>query len=312
VKQTFPPSWICGSRSITLDRPSIMAIINVTPDSFSDGGLVTSADEAVRAAARMVGEGADAIDVGGESTRPGATRVPVEEQIRRVVPSIAAIRRVLGDDRSTREGRIVISVDTTRAEVARAALDAGADAINDVSAGREDAAMFALAARHRAGLVLMHRLVTPEKDSYSDRYERGSEPRYGDVVGEVRGFARERAAAALASGVYRESIVLDPGLGFGKTVEQNLRLVEAGGSVGGEYPVLSALSRKSFVARAGGAINQASAEPLPPSERVHATVGLSVLHMVRGARVFRVHDVRVHREALDAAWAGMSAAPATD
>jgi dihydropteroate synthase len=300
--QNAPPCWVCGTRSIALDRPSIMAIINVTPDSFSDGGLVTTADDAARAAERMVNEGADAIDVGGESTRPGAARVPAEEQIRRVVPSIAAIRQALGGDRTTRAGRVVISVDTTRTEVAQAAIDAGADAINDVSAGREDAEMFALAATSRVGLVLMHRLVTPEQDSYSDRYQRASEPRYSDVVGEVREFLHERAAAAMAAGVARESILLDPGLGFGKTVEQNLRLVAAGAAVTGGFPVLSALSCKSFVARVSGAMEAATGEPRSPRERLAGTLGLSVLHLTLGARLFRVHDVRAHREALDAAW----------
>ena len=203
--------WTAGSdRVVSLDPFAIMGVVNVTPDSFSDGGQFTGPEEAAQFALQLVEEGATVIDIGGESTRPGAARVDAEEQVRRVVPVIARVR--------SRSG-VAITVDTTSAAVAEAALEAGADAVNDVSAGCEDPAMFALVARRGAGLVLMHRLAPPGEDSYSDRYAEA--PIYDDVVREVASFLLMRAELAMAAGVARESIVLDPGLGFGKSVAQN-------------------------------------------------------------------------------------------
>lgn len=268
-----------------------MAILNLTPDSFSDGGSYPTVEAAVEAAAAAVRDGADSLDLGGESTRPGAPRVEAAEQIRRVVPVIQAIR-ARGGPLAT----IPVTVDTTRAEVAAAALDAGADAINDVSAGLEDPAMLPLAATRGVGVILMHRLRPPGEDCYSDQYRK--DPVYaGGVVAAVREFLAGRAAAAEAAGVAREAIVLDPGLGFGKTVEQNLELVRRTGEIAAlGYPVLSGLSRKSFVGRAGG-----HSPDDPPRERVAATVGLSVAHLLAGASIFRVHDVALHVRALRAA-----------
>lgn len=291
----MPAMWQLGSgKSIPLDRPSIIAILNVTPDSFSDGGVLDSPAAAADAACRAIDAGAAMLDIGGESTRPGATRVPAEEQIRRVVPAIRAIR--------DRAPAVPISVDTTLAEVAAAAVDAGADAINDVAAGLEDQRLFTLAAERRVGLVLMHRLRPPDRDRFSDQYEVA--PDYsaqGGVVPAVRDFLQRRAEAALVAGVGRGHIVIDPGLGFGKTVEQNLQLLRGTPDIAAiGYPVLSALSRKSFTARVGG-IDPSR----PPSDRLHATLGLSVAHLFAGARLFRVHDVRPHAEALAAAWAAM-------
>ena len=212
------------------------------------------------------------------------------EQIQRVVPAVRAIRDRVGAD-------VPISVDTTLSEVAEAALDAGADAINDVAAGREDPAMFDLAASRGCGLILMHRLAPPEGDSFSDRYAEA--PRYGDVVGEVGAFLRERAEAAMGAGVARERIVLDPGLGFGKTVEQNLELIVGTGRLAAlGFPILSALSRKSFTAAAGGLGRDSR-----PSERLPASMALSVTHLGSGASIFRVHDVAPQRQALLAAHA---------
>jgi dihydropteroate synthase len=278
-----------GGKSIVLDRARLVAILNLTPDSFYDGGRLSSVGDAVRAAERAVAEGADAIDLGGESTRPGATRVDPVEQIRRVVPVIEAVRAAGGA-----LAALPISVDTTIASVARAALRAGADAVNDVSAGREDAGMFAVAAEHGAGLILMHRLAPPERDTYSDRYERA--PVYGDVVAEVGAFLRERAGAAMAAGIAREAIVIDPGLGFGKTVEQNLELIRRTGELKAlGFPVLSALSRKSFVGRAAGLAEST------PGERLEGTLALSLAHWAAGARLLRVHDVGAHAGAFAAA-----------
>lgn len=292
------PTWRYSSASTwTLDRPRVLAILNVTPDSFSDGGSLLGPKDARRAAAEAIAAGADGVDVGGESTRPGAERVAAEEQIRRTAPAIEAIRRELG---TPDRGGPVITIDTTLAQVARAAIDAGADAINDVSAGAEDEAMFALAADRICGIILMHRLAPPERDVYSHQY--AAPPDYsaqGGVVDAVEAFLRARAAAAERAGVRRDAIVLDPGLGFGKSVAQNLSLIEQTPRLCGlGYPVLSGISRKSFAARAAG-IDPAC----PPRDRALASVGLSVLHLLRGARIFRVHDVAMHVDALGAAWA---------
>lgn len=281
------PAWRLSPRlTLDLDRPAVMAILNVTPDSFAQRhGSLESALERARAAAE---EGADVLDVGGESTRPGAARVPEREQVERVVPVIRAIRA-----RGLFAGPITI--DTTRSAVARQALDAGADAVNDVSGGLEDPAMLPLVARRGCGVVLMHRLRAPEQDRYSDRYD--APPDYGDVVEAVRTFLAGRLDAALRAGIAPEAVVLDPGLGFGKTVDQNLAIIRGTGrlvSLG--RPVLSGVSRKSFAGRAG------LARDSEPAERLAPTLALSVLHLHFGARLFRVHDVRAHVEALRAAW----------
>jgi dihydropteroate synthase len=286
------PVWRLSPRfTLALDRPRVMAILNVTPDSFSDGGRYASLEQALERAGEAAAEGADLLDVGGESTRPGASPVPPQEQIRRVVPVIDAIRR-----RGLFPGPITI--DTTRAEVARAALDAGADAVNDVSAGTEDPGMLNLAASRGCGMVLMHRLAPPRHDRYSDRYEQP--PDYQDVVESVLAFLAERLSAVLRAGVEPEAVLLDPGLGFGKTVEQNLALIRGTPRLlclG--RPVLSGVSRKSFAGRVG------LGRDSDPSERLASSLALSVLHLAFGARVFRVHDVRSHVEALRAAWSAL-------
>lgn len=276
-------------RSIPLDRARILWILNATPDSFSDGGAYPSVDDALRAARRAISDGADAIDVGGESTRPGASPVPPDEQVRRTVPIIRAIR---ADDPPLSD--VPISIDTTSAHVAEAAIDAGADAINDVSAGRDDPRMLALAAERRVGLILMHRLRHPQDDSFSDRY--ASPPRYGDVAQEVAAFLCKRAEAAIRAGVNPDAIVIDPGLGFGKSVEDNLRLIahtRVLTALG--FPVLSGISRKSFAGRVS-----IDAPDSAPRERLLGSLALAVAHRLAGASVFRVHDVRPHRQALAA------------
>ncbi|MFN0133309.1 MAG: dihydropteroate synthase [Phycisphaerales bacterium] len=281
-------------RSLTLERPRIVAILNITPDSFVDGGRLIDPGAAAAAAERAEANGAEMLDIGGESTRPGAHCVSEHEQIARVVPAIEAIRRL-----SSPAARLPISVDTTRLAVARAALDAGADAINDVSAGTDDPGLFSLAAERTAGLVLMHRRAPPRLDKYSDRYS--EPPSYDDVVATVREFLRARVAHAIAAGVLASAIVLDPGLGFGKSVEQNLDLVRRTGEIltlG--YPVLSAASRKSFVGRVS--LRRDST----PDERLAGSLALSIAHLVAGARIFRVHDVAEQVAAIRAACAALA------
>ena len=283
---------LSNARAIDLDRPCVVCILNTTPDSFSDGGQYNTTQSATDRAKQAVNEGADMLDIGGESTRPGAARVDADEQIRRVVPVIRAIRDA---------GIVVpISVDTTLSQVAARALDEGADAINDVSAMTEDPAMLQLAADRACGVVLMHRLTTSDKDSYSDRYE--SEPVYTDVVEEVCRSLVGYRDDALRAGVCADRIVLDPGLGFGKSVGDNIALIRRTSEIVGlGHPVMSGLSRKSFVGRMG------LGRDSDPSERIHATVGLSVVHLMHGARIFRVHDVAEHRSALDGALATLGA-----
>jgi dihydropteroate synthase len=275
--------WQVGSgKRVALDRARIMAILNVTPDSFHDGGVLADPGAAVAAAERAVESGADILDIGGESTRPGASRVAEDEQIRRVIPAIRAIRRAGGVLQA-----VPISVDTTRVGVARAALDVGADAVNDVSGATEDAGILSVAAEFRAGIVLMHRLRPPDQDSYSDRYT--VEPTYADVVGEVRAFLSARSSSAIAAGIPREGIVLDPGLGFGKTVAQNLELIRRTGEIAAlGFPVLSGLSRKSFTAAA------VCMHGSTPADRLAPTLALSLEHRAAGASIFRVHDVSEH------------------
>lgn len=273
-------SWSVRGRMIPLDRPIVMGILNATPDSFSDGGRHADPDAAVAAGVAMVEAGASIIDVGGESTRPGAKRVDAEEQIRRTAPVIERLAATTGAS---------ISIDTTRARVARVALEAGAHIVNDVSAGLEDPGILAVAAEHRAGLVLMHRLRPPDEDAYSDRYVRP--PAYDDVVADVRDVLAGRIAAAESAGVDRNAIVVDPGLGFGKSVEDNWALIarhRVVASLG--RPVLSGTSRKSFI----GAVTGRDM----PADRLAGSLAAAVLHAAAGARVLRVHDVAAHVDAL--------------
>lgn len=276
--------WAHAGGAIALDHPIVMGILNVTPDSFSDGGAFLSADEALAHAEAMLGEGADILDVGGESTRPqGATPVDADEERRRVLPVIAAVHR--------RFPHAVISVDTVKADVAEDALREGATIVNDVSAFRLNPRMADVCARAGAGVVLMH-----SRGEVSDMatFEHAT---YGaDVMGEVINELLPRAQAAEAAGVRREAIVLDPGIGFSKRSEQSIavlcalpRLAEM------SYPVLIGVSRKRFIGELTG-IREAA-------QRVHGTTGANVMALAGGARIFRVHDVAAARQALDVAWA---------
>lgn len=261
------------------ERPLIMGILNVTPDSFSDGGQFQAVDQAVNHALRMLGEGADIIDIGGESTRPGSERVDVAEQTARVVPVIETIHAEIPG--------AIISIDTTLSGVAESALAAGARMINDISAGREDTGMFELVADRNCPYCLMHMQGTP--GTMQD------DPGYDDVVEEIKAFLLERADAAIAAGVDKTNIILDPGIGFGKTREHNLVLManlKAFVDIG--YPVLLGASRKRFM----GSICEGSR----PDELVAATCATTVIGLQAGVRIFRVHDVKENRQALDVAW----------
>ena len=279
-----PSSWrLSATRTLELEPWCLMGILNATPDSFSDGGVHLDPVRAAEAGVAMVEAGATILDVGGESTRPGAERVDVDHQIARVVPVISELR-----GRRITE-RIAITVDTTRAAVADAALAAGADAINDVSAGTEDPEMLALAADRGVGIILMHRLRPPDQDVYSDRYE--TPPAYEDVVSDVREHLLSRVAAAIEAGVDSSMIAVDPGLGFGKSVAQNLALLRGlHRLVGDGRPVLVGASRKSFLGALTGAKD--------PVDRDGESVAAAIEAWRRGAAVLRVHDVAVHQRAI--------------
>ena len=279
-------AWAVRGGSLALDKPRLLGVLNVTPDSFSDGGNFLSGDAAVARAERMAEEGADVIDVGGESTRPqGAQPVDAAEELARVIPVVREIARC--------HPRMLISVDTVKSAVADAALGEGAHIVNDVSGGRLDARMGDVCARHGAGFAIMHsRGGVRDMATYLHA-------KYNDVVGEVLAELGERVAAARAAGVAHEAIVLDPGIGFAKRAEHSLavlagipRLRAAG------FPILVGASRKRFIGTITGVDR--------PDERVAGTVGAHVAALTRGAMLFRVHDVRPARESLDVAWAVLS------
>lgn len=249
-----------------------MGVLNATPDSFSDGGRHLDPARAAEAAAAMVAEGAALLDIGAESTRPGAAPVPAGEELRRLLPVLRAVRAAV---------RVPLSVDTRKAVVARAALDAGADLVNDVSAGR-DPAMLPLCAAAGVPIVLMH--MRGEPATMQRR------PRYRDVVAEVAAFLAARAAAARRAGVASDAIVIDPGIGFGKTVAHNLALLRRMDAIAAlGYPVLVGVSRKSFLGQLlGGA---------PPAQRLFGGAAAVALAVAGGARILRVHDVAAMRDA---------------
>jgi dihydropteroate synthase len=272
------PVWRTARGAVPLDRPIILGILNVTPDSFSDGGLYASADAALAHAEFLLSDGATMIDVGGESTRPGRTEsVAAAEELKRVVPVIETlVRRYPG---------LMISVDTVKSEVARAALDAGAAILNDVSAFRLDPAMAGVAAGSSAGVILMHSRGGPLEISSYDHADYA-----GDVVGGVIAELRESLSAATAAGIETDAIVLDPGLGFSKTVEQSVELFDQLAALQAlGRPVLVGPSRKRFLGAVTG---------LPLEERDRATAAACALAWERGARLFRVHAVAAAREAL--------------
>ena len=262
-------------------KPLIMGILNVTPDSFSDGGQFSDVDAALAQVKRMITEGVDIIDIGGESTRPGSEPVSPAEQQQRVIPVISAIRQTLKSD-------ILISIDTTSSAVAKAALEAGANIINDVSAGQDDPKILTLSASLNAPIILMHRQGTPK--TMQDN------PYYDDVVPEVISTLLEQIKLAIQAGVKKENILIDPGIGFGKRKQDNLELLaHLDQFVALGYPVLLGTSRKRFM---GSICNVTE-----PAELVTATAVTTALGVMAGVQLFRVHDVKENRQAADVAWA---------
>jgi len=256
--------------SIPPSPPLVMGILNVTPDSFSDGGDYFAHGAALGHALRMIAEGADIIDIGGESTRPGAQPTPTEEQIRRTIPVIRALR--------ARNSDVAISIDTRSAAVARAALDAGADVINDVSALRDDPGMADVVAASGVAVVLMHRRGT------SADMQVGGGPHYGDVIAEITAFLRERCDFAVNRGIDRSRIIVDPGLGFGKRVEHNLAILRhLSRFVALQQPILVGASRKRFLGSALGTDE--------PKQRLAGSLTCAVIATLAGAAILRVHDV---------------------
>lgn len=264
-----------------LTHPLIMGILNVTPDSFSDGGKFTDIESALEQARHMMTAGVGIIDIGGESTRPGSESVSAEEQISRVIPVIKAIRKELSVT-------LPISIDTTLSAVAKAALEAGATIINDISAGEQDAEILSLAAKGNTPIILMH--IKGQPDNMQDA------PFYQDVVSEVLCALEGRVDAALAAGVNKHQIAIDPGIGFGKRRQDNLELLaNLDRFVATGYPVLLGTSRKRFM---GGlcAVTE-------PAELVSATAATTALGVQQGVQMFRVHDVKENKQAADVAWA---------
>ncbi|MEN7972878.1 MAG: dihydropteroate synthase [Verrucomicrobiota bacterium] len=261
-------NWSCRDFSVALGRHTlVMGILNTTPDSFSDGGSFSDPSAAVERALEMASQGAGIIDIGGESTRPGAKPVPAKEEIQRVVPVIEKIRE---------QSDVLISIDTMKAETAARALEAGADIINDVSAFEADPRMAGVAAETRAGVVLMHMKGSPQTMQKNPAYE--------NVVQEVGGYLSERVRFAEQRGVRRESIVVDPGIGFGKTVEHNLELLRGLPQLAEQgLPLLVGASRKSFI----GHVTGRSA----PADRLAGSLGAAAWAAMRGAHILRVHDV---------------------
>ncbi len=276
----FATTLDCNGRDLVLDRPRIAGVLNVTPDSFSDGGRWIDSGQAVEHALRLIEEGADLIDVGGESTRPGAEPVPADEEIARVVPVIAALR-----ERSS----VPISIDTSKPAVMRAAVEAGAGLINDVTALRADGALETAAAL-AVPVCLMHMLGEPRTMQEA--------PEYDDVVGAVHRFLAERLFACQMAGIDKKRILVDPGFGFGKTLEHNLALLRDLERFAELAPVYVGLSRKTMIGTLTGRDD--------PAARAAGSAAAALIAVQRGAMLVRVHDVAVTRDAL-AVWSGVAA-----
>ena len=270
---TEPIVLDCAGKRLLLERPLIMGVLNVTPDSFSDGGLYSTPDKALRRARALVAEGADIIDIGGESTRPGAPPVEAQEELDRVLPVVEQVARELP---------VPVSIDTSKPEVMQAALRAGAGMINDIRA-LQTPGVLTIAADSQAAVCLMHMQGTPATMQVAPHYE--------DVVAEVKAFLTERIQACAAAGIRRDRILIDPGFGFGKTLEHNLLLLKRLG----EFRELGAvllvgLSRKATIGRLLGDV--------PPGERLYGSLAAAVIAAWQGAHILRVHDVRETAQAL--------------
>jgi dihydropteroate synthase len=266
-----PVELICGAYTLKLDRPLIMGIVNVTPDSFSDGGKFFSRDRAIEHALKLIEEGADMLDIGGESTRPGSLPVEIDEELQRVIPVIEALRHK----------KIPLSIDTQKTEVMDAAMKAGASIINDVNALRAEGAL-EVAKKNGAGICMMHMLGTPQ--TMQNNIE------YIDVLSEVKNYLLSRAQAAEKSGIAKNHILLDPGFGFGKRTMHNLALLRGLQQIADHgYPVLAGLSRKSIFGELTGKLTP---------ERVHASIAAALIAAQNGASIIRVHDVAATKDAL--------------
>jgi len=262
-----------GNRLLLGQKTWLMGIINVTPDSFSDGGLYFNKEKAVDRGLELAEEGADIIDIGGESTRPGSDFISTEEELMRTVPVISALRK---------KTDVLISVDTTKSEVAEAALGEGADIINDISSFRFDPKMLSLAAQKDIPVILMHMKGTPKNMQLNPFYE--------DLLAEIRGFLEERIATAQAYGIKKEKIIIDPGIGFGKSLKDNLTLIKSLKFLEPiDRPILIGISRKSFIGKILS---------LPPQERTEGTIASAVLSIINGAHILRVHDVEAVKRAV--------------
>lgn len=261
----------CGRFQLDLSKPRVMGIVNVTPDSFSDGGKFNTTEKAIAHALQLVEEGADILDIGGESTRPGATPVPLDEELKRVIPVIEGLRDV----------GVPLSIDTYKPQVMQAAITASADIVNDVCALREPQAL-EIVATSQAGVCLMHMQGRPQTMQV--------DPQYDDVVSEVRDFLKDRLDAAVQAGIDRSRIVLDPGFGFGKRMAHNLTLLNHLNDIQAlGLPLLIGLSRKSVLGQVVGS---------SVDERVHASIAASVVSVMKGANIVRVHDVKPTIDAL--------------
>jgi len=271
--------WRGQAFKLVLDRPRIMGILNVTPDSFYDGGRYSDIDRAIARAEALISDGADIVDVGGESTRPNSDPVPSDEQVKRTAPVVREIKKRWPDT--------IVSIDTTNSQVARAALDEGAAIINDISGFLFDPDMPKLAGDYGCGCVAMHIKGTP-KNMQED-------PQYDDLWGEIKGYIASGVKLLEDAGVSDESIAVDPGIGFGKKLEHNLRILRELGELGElGFPITIGPSRKSFI----GMILD-----LPTEERLEGSIAACVVGVLNGASVVRVHDVREVKRALDVAWA---------
>ena len=276
---SIPSAWLEGRDCrLDLSRPRIMGVLNVTPDSFSDGGNYLNPEQAFRQGMQLVEEGADLIDIGGESSRPGADSVSLEQELDRVLPVIERLRKATD---------LPISIDTTKGSVARAAMLAGANYINDISGLQFDPAMASVAAETKAGLFLMHTRGTPQE------MQRNTE--YSDLLAEVSAYLKQSIDLALAAGVPQCALAVDPGIGFGKSVEGNLSLLrslEQLHQLG--CPILLGTSRKSFIGYILGRDD--------PRQRLAGTLATLALAVEKGVQIFRVHDVRAAKDAVEVAW----------
>ena len=265
--------WKLRNKTISLGgSPLIMGILNATPDSFSDGGRFNTTKKATNHALKMIDDGADIIDIGGESTRPGSKQISLNEEINRTIPIIKSLRK-LNDS-------ILISIDTSKSEVARQAMEEGADIINDVTSYNNDLNMPEIVRKYEAGIILMHMQGTPENMQI--------DPSYDNVAWEVSEFLNKKILDSIESGILKESIIIDPGIGFGKNINQNLTLLKNLDKFTKVHPTLIGLSRKSFIGKIIGEKD--------PKDRLAGSLGATAFSIIQGTHILRVHDVKETRD----------------